>query len=790
MRRINGRGARRALQLSSKPLRTIAAQPPALLRPSLALHSMASSSSSSRSRRPCIAVHLPPSTAHVLAANSSVRRSFTTTTAAGSSSSADGDASKPPRPARLLLSRIAGALVVGGVVGLLGLSYNEWRAQIAAAQNYSAPTSSETSTHPPRSNNQPSNGTSLLAPAVAPQEVLDPAETFLQHLQYKTKALERFVLAQYTFARIAADYKWSLRGLESGSVQYRAVRSQVHQRSADRLLWLCRRLKGFYTKAGQHIASLNYAVPQEFTSTLSVLQDMAPFDSIETVRATIARELKCQLEEVFSEFDEVPVAAASLAQVHRAVERQSGKVVAVKVQHPHLDHDFASDIWSMRQVAALTAFFFDGVQLSWIVDELEKALTQELDFLHEGRNAERVAANFEKRHETVKVPGILWHLTSRRILSMEFVSGVKVNDRQALLAAGLDPAIVSRYLAETFGEMIFVHSYVHCDLHPGNVLVRWWPPLPGDDALMQDASLKSAQARATAKAASAAKVSERALEQPPPSSHGASDASKPDATATPPQPRQSDKITGFPMAQPKLAASLPQRVWNAVADWAWHYWPLRTLSPFELEEQRHRKAGSKLQLVLLDHGLYRELDNDFRLNYCKLWKALVTVDDRLLKEASTALGAGEYANFFPLIFTFRAWSSKGVVGQSMSADERRELRQKLSGLTFTNVVEFFETLPRDMLLVMRTNNLVRSINQDLGGSSLERFSILARSGMVGLYYDGPIGLDGRPQPIRRHLAARIQRSISHQFDLAMLWFELLTARIIMFWFQDPDRERL
>ncbi|XP_004364263.1 ABC1 family protein [Capsaspora owczarzaki ATCC 30864] len=464
---------------------------------------------------------------------------------------------------------------------------------------------------------------------------------------------------------------------------------------------------------------------------------MAPFDSIETVRATIARELKCQLEEVFSEFDEVPVAAASLAQVHRAVERQSGKVVAVKVQHPHLDHDFASDIWSMRQVAALTAFFFDGVQLSWIVDELEKALTQELDFLHEGRNAERVAANFEKRHETVKVPGILWHLTSRRILSMEFVSGVKVNDRQALLAAGLDPAIVSRYLAETFGEMIFVHSYVHCDLHPGNVLVRWWPPLPGDDALMQDASLKSAQARATAKAASAAK-----------------------------------------------------RVWNAVADWAWHYWPLRTLSPFELEEQRHRKAGSKLQLVLLDHGLYRELDNDFRLNYCKLWKALVTVDDRLLKEASTALGAGEYANFFPLIFTFRAWSSKGVVGQSMSADERRELRQKLSGLTFTNVVEFFETLPRDMLLVMRTNNLVRSINQDLGGSSLERFSILARSGMVGLYYDGPIGLDGRPQPIRRHLAARIQRSISHQFDLAMLWFELLTARIIMFWFQDPDRERL
>ncbi|CAN6363125.1 unnamed protein product [Urochloa humidicola] len=151
--------------------------------------------------------------------------------------------------------------------------------------------------------------------------------------------------AVYTIGFVVADYKYSLRGLDSGSADYRVKLSEVHLRSAKKLLKLCEVNGGFYVKAGQYVSSLRQ-VPKEYSSTLSSLQDQATPSKFQDIKIVIEQNFGKKLHEIFLEFDEHPIAAASIAQVHRG-RLHDNQDVAIKVQYPGLEQRMKIDIMTM-----------------------------------------------------------------------------------------------------------------------------------------------------------------------------------------------------------------------------------------------------------------------------------------------------------------------------------------------------------------------------------------------------------------------------------------------------------
>ncbi|XP_059545230.1 aarF domain-containing protein kinase 1 isoform X5 [Myotis daubentonii] len=230
-----------------------------------------------------------------------------------------------------------------------------------------------------------------------------------------------------TTAVISYDYLTSLRSVPYGSEEYAQLRSEVHLRSARRLCELCCANRGTFIKVGQHLAALDYLLPQEYTSTLKVLHSQAPKSSMQEVSQVIREDLGKEIHDLFVSFDDTPMGAASLAQVHKAV-LHDGRTVAVKVQHPKVQVQSSKDILLMEVLVLAVKQLFPEFEFMWLVDEAKKNLPLELDFLNEGRNAEKVAQML-KHFDFLKVPQIYWELSTKRVLLMEFLDGGQVNDR-------------------------------------------------------------------------------------------------------------------------------------------------------------------------------------------------------------------------------------------------------------------------------------------------------------------------------------------------------------------------
>ncbi|XP_047594196.1 aarF domain-containing protein kinase 1 isoform X2 [Lutra lutra] len=298
-----------------------------------------------------------------------------------------------------------------------------------------------------------------------------------------------------TTAVISYDYLTSLRSVPYGSEEYLQLRSKVHLRSARRLCELCCANRGTFIKVGQHLGALDYLLPEEYTSTLKVLHSQAPQSSMHEVRQVIREDLGKEIHDLFVSFDDTPLGAASLAQVHKAVLRD-GRTVAVKVQHPKVQSQSSKDILLMEVLVLAVKQLFPEFEFMWLVEEAKKNLPLELDFLNEGRNAEKVAQML-KDFDFLKVPRIYWELSTKRVLLMEFVDGGQVNDRDYMERNNIDVNEISRYLGKMYSEMIFVNGFVHCDPHPGNVLVRKCPGTGKaevvllDHGLYQDAEIRN-----------------------------------------------------------------------------------------------------------------------------------------------------------------------------------------------------------------------------------------------------------------------------------------------------------
>lgn len=235
---------------------------------------------------------------------------------------------------------------------------------------------------------------------------------------------------------------------------------------------------GVLIKLGQFMSIRVDVLPSAVTDELKGLQDEVPSERPDDIRALIASEFGRPADEVFAWFAPEPVAAASLAQVHPARLRD-GEEVVVKVQRPGIERLVATDLAALQLAVTWLKWYRPisrRVDLDQLYAEFAATTRAELDFVAEGRNADRFAANFADE-PGVYIADVFWDVTTRRVLTLENVASIKIDDVAAIEAAGISRAQVARRLYDVYLEQIFVHHFVHADPHPGNLFVH---PLPRD----------------------------------------------------------------------------------------------------------------------------------------------------------------------------------------------------------------------------------------------------------------------------------------------------------------------
>jgi predicted unusual protein kinase regulating ubiquinone biosynthesis (AarF/ABC1/UbiB family) len=271
--------------------------------------------------------------------------------------------------------------------------------------------------------------------------------------------------AAWIYLRFWADDRGLVRAREGAM-------AAAMQRFAVRFVRIAVAHKGGLIKLGQ-VASLRVDVlPEEVSAELAKLQDRVDPHPLAEIRAQIEHELGGTLEQHFASFSEQAIAAASLGQVHEA-RLATGERVAVKVLYPGVEKSVAIDLAAAR-VGLWLFDFITVAELAQVYAQVRDSIRGEMDYVAEGRAAEEVAGNLAADRELAKrtrVPRIHWGQTRRRVLTMEFVEGVKINDREALAARGLDPREIAVWAARAFLHQMFRDGFFHCDPHPGNLVV-------------------------------------------------------------------------------------------------------------------------------------------------------------------------------------------------------------------------------------------------------------------------------------------------------------------------------
>jgi predicted unusual protein kinase regulating ubiquinone biosynthesis (AarF/ABC1/UbiB family) len=228
-----------------------------------------------------------------------------------------------------------------------------------------------------------------------------------------------------------------------------------------------------FIKLGQLFSTRSDLFPAEFVEELSQLQDRVPAFPADKAIATVERELGAPIAQLFDEFDPRPIAAASLGQVHLA-RLPGGERVVVKVQRPGLKRLFDIDLDNLRRVAEQLdrGGGDDGPprDFTGIYNECAAVLYQEIDYVAEGRNADRFRRNF-RGQGWVRVPRVHWQRTSASVMTMEYAPGLKITDVRGIEAAGVDARAVARRATEAYLLQILRHGFFHADPHPGNIAI-------------------------------------------------------------------------------------------------------------------------------------------------------------------------------------------------------------------------------------------------------------------------------------------------------------------------------
>ncbi len=227
-----------------------------------------------------------------------------------------------------------------------------------------------------------------------------------------------------------------------------------------------------YVKLGQILSTRYDILPESFITEFAKLQDVVPPFPYLEAKAIIESELGKPIDELFASIELVPVAAASIGQVQRAVLK-SGEDVVIKVQRPDITDTIDTDLKMLRDIAVFAQKHIkEGMIYNFvdIVEEFSHVLHNELDYVKEGQNADKFYHNFINE-DSVYIPKVYWEYTTKRVLTLEYAIGVKINDLERLERVGLDRKKVARNFSTAYVKMLFEDGFFHGDPHPGNVFV-------------------------------------------------------------------------------------------------------------------------------------------------------------------------------------------------------------------------------------------------------------------------------------------------------------------------------
>jgi predicted unusual protein kinase regulating ubiquinone biosynthesis (AarF/ABC1/UbiB family) len=291
----------------------------------------------------------------------------------------------------------------------------------------------------------------------------------MRFFRYRGRVIRVVIL----FFRVLLSYKlFSLRNLFASAEVRRERMKRQHIRMAQMIRERMVKERGILIKIGQFFSSRVDILPEEYTDELSKLQDQVPPSPFSDIVRRLTEELG-PMDEIFSDFNEIPIASASLGQVHRACLRD-GDCIVVKVQYPGIDEVIAADMRALKYIIRILRVLYRQINLDVIYSEFSRIVAEELDYLLEGKNAETFARNFAK-NERIKIPIVYWPYTTSKVLTLEFLEGTKITDFEEIDRLGIDKTETARILAEAYAQMFFVDGFFHGDPHPGNIFVRSGP---------------------------------------------------------------------------------------------------------------------------------------------------------------------------------------------------------------------------------------------------------------------------------------------------------------------------
>ena len=290
---------------------------------------------------------------------------------------------------------------------------------------------------------------------------------------YYASTFERNLRTIYNAIVFTIDYKLNFQPGDSKLIE------ALHERVAKRILNVCKKNGGLYIKFGQQISTVP-VLPVQYAATFKELLDNAPAVPFDVVEQVFKEEFDGKTpSDIFETFSYFPLASASIAQVHKATLKD-GTVVAVKIQKPSIALQIGWDMRTYRLLLFFLEKFFD-LPLYWSADYIESHIRQETDFINEARNGELCFKHIQEEPELrnrVYVPKIHWEYTTKRILTAEWIDGLRRSDTEAIKKSGFSIKRIMDSIVDVFSDQIFRVGFVHCDPHPGNMIVISRPDRP------------------------------------------------------------------------------------------------------------------------------------------------------------------------------------------------------------------------------------------------------------------------------------------------------------------------
>jgi ubiquinone biosynthesis protein len=330
--------------------------------------------------------------------------------------------------------------------------------------------------------------TSPPAPAIEAPEVPSPsalqptplADQAARPAFRPVKKRYRLLKAYWVTFLVIASYislKLYSRFLSNASLERKLAHR--HRKNARRIERTILELQGLFIKVGQLISILTNFLPEAFRNELEGLQDQAPPRPYADIEQRVREEFGGKTpKELFARFDENPVASASIGQVHLA-ELHSGEQVAVKVQYPDIEEIVRLDLHALERIFRVAQRFVPYRGLDHVYREVREMVMQELDYKMEGKNIERIAANFRAAGAgAVNFPEVYWDYSTTRVLVTRFEAGAKISDKRRLSEMKIDRRDLARLVVDSYCKQIFRDGVYHADPHPGNILVRNAPDGP------------------------------------------------------------------------------------------------------------------------------------------------------------------------------------------------------------------------------------------------------------------------------------------------------------------------